>query len=162
MKFGYAVLLLSQGMPFLEGGAEMGRTKGGNPNSYNAGDAVNAYKWSELPTYEGLVDYTSQLIRLRLAHPAFRIRSAAMIRDHVHVVRDGMPDGSFGLLINGAGVGDSWKSIFVIVHGRWDPGTVVRLPPGSWRVKLDAGGPADVEASGQMQLQPLTVTVLAQ
>ena len=41
-----AVILTCQGVAFLQGGEEMLRTKGGNSNSYNAGDAVNQFDWS--------------------------------------------------------------------------------------------------------------------
>ncbi len=46
MKLGYLALLTSQGVPYMQGGEEFGRTKGGNNNSYNAPDSVNEVDWS--------------------------------------------------------------------------------------------------------------------
>ena len=37
------VILTCQGVAFLQGGEEMLRTKGGNSNSYNAGDEANQF-----------------------------------------------------------------------------------------------------------------------
>jgi len=159
VEFGYAILLLSQGVPFLEGGAEMGRTKGGNKNSYNAGDGVNSYKWSELPRYKPVVDFTSQLIRLRLEHPAFRIRDAATIDKAVRATSAGMPDGTFTIAIEGSLVGDEWKSILLIVHGRGGQ-TSVPLPPGKWHIKFNEGGPVDIGVEEKVVVAALSVTVL--
>ncbi|NMB20974.1 MAG: type I pullulanase, partial [Firmicutes bacterium] len=45
MKLAHAILLTSQGIPFLHGGQDFARTKGGDPNSYQSPDHVNQIDW---------------------------------------------------------------------------------------------------------------------
>jgi isoamylase len=65
-------LLLSQGVPMLLGGDELGRTQGGNNNAYCQDNEVSWYDWDHVD--EDLLEFTKQLIALRRAHPAFRRR----------------------------------------------------------------------------------------
>lgn len=46
---------LSEGIPAIQLGQEFLRTKGGNDNSYNAGDEVNAIDWDRTTQYSGSV-----------------------------------------------------------------------------------------------------------
>ncbi len=65
-------LLLSQGVPMLLGGDEMGRTQGGNNNAYCQDNEVSWYDWSAVD--HDLLDFTRQLVALRRAHRVFRRR----------------------------------------------------------------------------------------
>jgi glycogen operon protein len=65
-----ATLLLSQGVPMLLGGDELGRTQQGNNNSYCQDNEISWYDWSAAD--EALIDFTSYLIKLRREHPTFR------------------------------------------------------------------------------------------
>ena len=67
-----ATLCLSQGVPMLLGGDEMGRTQGGNNNAYCQDNALSWYNWHEAD-WE-LFEFVAGLIRLRQAHPVFRRR----------------------------------------------------------------------------------------
>ncbi|MEA2691774.1 MAG: isoamylase, partial [Acidobacteriota bacterium] len=67
-----ATLLLSQGIPMLLGGDEIGRTQGGNNNAYCQDNEVSWYDWGAVD--EDLLDFTAGLIRLRREHPVFRRR----------------------------------------------------------------------------------------
>ncbi len=42
-----AMVILSQGIPFLHAGQEFYRTKKGNENSYNANDEINQLDWDQ-------------------------------------------------------------------------------------------------------------------
>jgi isoamylase len=67
-----ATLLLSQGVPMLLGGDEMGRTQGGNNNAYCQDNDVSWFDWDH---QDGeLVAFTQRLISLRNNHPVFRRR----------------------------------------------------------------------------------------
>jgi isoamylase len=67
-----ATLMLSQGVPMLLGGDEMGRTQGGNNNAYCQDNEVSWFDWD---AQDGaLVAFTQRLIRLRKTHPVFRRR----------------------------------------------------------------------------------------
>jgi len=67
-----ATLMLSQGVPMLLGGDELGRTQRGNNNAYCQDDEISWYDWSQKDAE--LLEYTRRLIRLRLDHPTFRRR----------------------------------------------------------------------------------------
>ena len=67
-----ATLLLSQGVPMLLSGDELGRTQRGNNNSYAQDNEVSWIDWSKLD--EPLLEFTRQLIALRKQHPSFRRR----------------------------------------------------------------------------------------
>ena len=66
------MVYLSEGIPTIQLGQEFLRTKGGNGNSYNAGDAVNAIDWDRTTQYSGSVDYVRGLIKLRNRIAALR------------------------------------------------------------------------------------------
>ena len=62
-------LLLSQGVPMLLGGDELGRSQGGNNNSYCQDSAISWYNWHLTPENQQLLDFTRRLIQLRRQHP---------------------------------------------------------------------------------------------
>jgi glycogen operon protein len=67
-----ATLLLSQGVPMLLGGDEIGRTQRGNNNAYCQDNEVSWYHWSVVD--ENLLDFTRRLIHFRGEHPIFTRR----------------------------------------------------------------------------------------
>jgi isoamylase len=62
-----ATLFLSQGVPMLLSGDEIGRTQQGNNNSYCQDNEISWINWNN--TDEQLKEYTKNLIRMRAAHP---------------------------------------------------------------------------------------------
>jgi glycogen operon protein len=69
-----ATLMLSQGVPMLAHGDEMGRTQMGNNNVYAQDNELAWMDWELDPEQEDLLAFTSHLIRLRRDHPVFRRR----------------------------------------------------------------------------------------
>ncbi|HLU68201.1 MAG TPA: glycogen debranching protein GlgX [Kofleriaceae bacterium] len=67
-----ATLLLSQGVPMLLAGDEMGRSQGGNNNAYCQDSDVSWIDW--LGADASLREFTRHLIALRHNHPVFRRR----------------------------------------------------------------------------------------
>jgi len=80
-----AVTLLAQGVPFLHAGQEFYGTKGGNVNSYNAGDSVNMFDWGRRDRYNEDVRFVAGLIRLRKENPCFRYADESEIREHITI-----------------------------------------------------------------------------
>ncbi|MEU3829226.1 glycogen debranching protein GlgX [Streptomyces sp. NPDC029080] len=69
-----ATLLLSQGIPMLCHGDELGRTQRGNNNAYCQDNEISWIDW-ELAREQGpLTEFTRRLIALRAAHPVLRRR----------------------------------------------------------------------------------------
>ncbi|MFP3325947.1 type I pullulanase, partial [Planococcus sp. SIMBA_160] len=71
-RLAHGMVLTAQGLAFIDGGADVARTKGGNHNSYNAGDAVDAFDWQRKRDFFDTRRYFAGLIHLRREHPAFR------------------------------------------------------------------------------------------
>ncbi len=65
-------LLLSQGVPMLLGGDEIGRTQRGNNNAYCQDNEISWYDWDDVD--EDMLAYTQRLIQIRKNHPVFRRR----------------------------------------------------------------------------------------
>ncbi len=65
-------LLLSQGVPMIYGGDEIGRTKSGNNNAYCQDNEISWFDWEHAD--KNLKEFTAQLIHLRQDHPVFHRR----------------------------------------------------------------------------------------
>jgi glycogen operon protein len=69
-----ATMLLSQGVPMLLHGDELGRTQRGNNNAYCQDNELSWMDWSATKEDRRLLEFTSALTRFRKAHPVFRRR----------------------------------------------------------------------------------------
>ncbi|MEP7082312.1 MAG: glycogen debranching protein GlgX [Chloroflexota bacterium] len=69
-----ATLLLSQGVPMLLGGDEIGRTQRGNNNGYAQDNEIGWFDWDLNRRDRQLLDFTRGLIRLFRQHPVLRRR----------------------------------------------------------------------------------------
>ncbi len=67
-------LMLSQGVPMMLHGDEMGRTQNGNNNVYCQDNTTSWVDWSQLGKNIALVGFTAGVIALRHAHPVLRRR----------------------------------------------------------------------------------------
>jgi isoamylase len=65
-----ATLLLSQGVPMLLGGDEIGRTQSGSNNAWCQDNEISWFDWDSCD--EELLAFVRQLIELRRKHPVFR------------------------------------------------------------------------------------------
>jgi isoamylase len=70
-----ATLFLSQGVPMLLGGDELGRTQRGNNNAYCQDNEISWIDWSLRDTHELLIAFVQRLTELRRTHPLLRRRS---------------------------------------------------------------------------------------
>ena len=84
-----AALLLSEGVPMLSGGDEMGRTQSGNNNAYCQDNAISWYDWALDPERERLLGFTRRLIGLRRDNPVFHRRAFLTGRQ---TMDSGLPD----------------------------------------------------------------------
>jgi isoamylase len=67
-----ATLMLSQGVPMLLHGDELGRTQKGNNNGYAQDSELTWIHWDEVD--DGLLEFTRMVTHLRHDHPTFRRR----------------------------------------------------------------------------------------
>ena len=159
-----ATLLLSQGVPMLLGGDEIGRTQHGNNNAYALDNEVSWYDWDAADT--DLLEFTRRLTALRRAHPVFRRRKwfqgRPIMGEHADDIEWFTPDGttmtdqdwqvsyarSIGVFLNGEAISALGTrgqrvvddSFFAAFNAYEEPLEFV-LPDGPyaehWRVVLD-------------------------
>ncbi|MCL2849785.1 MAG: glycogen debranching protein GlgX, partial [Micrococcales bacterium] len=68
----FATLLLSQGVPMIAHGDEMGRTQSGNNNVYCQDNATSWVDWDLDGERTALLEFARKLVGVRSAHPVFR------------------------------------------------------------------------------------------
>jgi isoamylase len=150
-----STLFLSQGIPMLLMGDELGRTQRGNNNAYCQDNDLSYVQWREADT--ALLDFTARLIRLRRDHPVFRQRRWFLGRPIHHTGVSDIawfsPDGkemteeqwqsafakSVGVFVNGQGItapGPRGErivddSFLVLFNAHWEP-LPFRLPAEAW------------------------------
>lgn len=69
-----ATLLLSQGVPMLCGGDELGRTQQGNNNAYCQDTEISWFDWNLTKLNQQLLEFVKQLIKLKKNNPVFQRR----------------------------------------------------------------------------------------
>ena len=77
----FATLLLSQGVPMVLAGDEIGRTQQGNNNTYCQDNGLSWVDWDLSEKKKDLLDFVRRLIRLRREQPVFRRRKFFQGRD---------------------------------------------------------------------------------
>ncbi|MDO5123769.1 MAG: type I pullulanase [Eubacteriales bacterium] len=82
-KLSAAIILTSQGIPFMVAGEEMARTKLGDHNSYKSPSAINRIDWHRTTEYGDLVEYYKGLIKLRKSFSAFRDDTDNTVRNKI-------------------------------------------------------------------------------
>ena len=87
-KLAAAIVLTSQGIPFIHAGDEILRTKKDRSgtlieNSYKSSDYVNKFYWSRKEKYIDIFNYYKKLIDLRKNHKIFKMNSTKEINDNI-------------------------------------------------------------------------------
>ncbi len=130
VKLAGALILTSQGVPFLHAGVDFCRTKNGDGNSYKSPDSVNQIHWEQKEQYHDVFEYYQKLIQLRKKHPAFRMKTAEEIRRNLNFCTQ-YQLGVVSYCIQGKEVGDSWEKIIIIFNGQINSAPVA-LPEGKY------------------------------
>lgn len=114
-KLAMAIVLTSQGVPFIHAGQELCRTKHGEENSYKSPDSINAIDWERLTAYTDVQACIKALITLRKAHTAFRLSSATLVRKHVSFI----PHNNTGLIhmVIKDAPNDTFKEVHIFYNG---------------------------------------------
>ncbi|CAM2923978.1 type I pullulanase [Paenibacillus sediminis] len=157
------IVLTSQGIPFIQAGDELLRTKYGDSNSYKSPDAVNQINWDNKKLFKDVTAYYEGLIKLRKEHPAFRLTTADDINKNLQVIHSS--DNIVAFKLGEFAGGDSWKNIVVIYNGN-STDKQVSLPTSSstWHVVVsdhEAGtNVLDDITSNQVTVPRLSMMVL--
>jgi len=153
-KLAQSIVLTSGGVPFLQGGMEMLRSKESVENSFESPDEINQIDWNRKTQYKGVFDYYQSLIALRKAHPAFRMPDTEMIQQHLEFL-DTPDELSLMFQIKDHANGDAWKDILVIYNANHLSKTL-SIPEGPWQLVADG---IDVGESTIKTLDSKVITV---
>ncbi len=181
-----ATLFLSQGVPMLLGGDELGRTQGGNNNAWCQDNETSWLDWELDEPRRALLGFVQRLIRLRAGQPAFcRTRFLADGENGSGLPEAWWfrPDGrkltvadwhdggrALGVFLNGDGARDGERAgdSFVLLVNAGPETVAFRLPPPrfgrSWLLELSTADPsaaADPVASGSsLEVEAWAMTLL--
>ncbi|MEQ8757032.1 MAG: glycogen debranching protein GlgX [Coleofasciculus sp. G1-WW12-02] len=181
-------LMLSQGVPMLLGGDEIGRTQDGNNNAYCQDSEISWFDWDLPEGNASLLNFTRQLIYFRRQHPIFRRRKwflgRAIYGSSVKDIAWFNPDGgdmtedqwlagytkAIGIFLNGeeiAARGDEGErvmddSFFLCFNAHYEM-IEFTLPPGlqdrEWLVLIDTDKPRFIEEEiSYTEDKPIPVT----
>lgn len=166
-----AIYLTAEGIPFMQAGEEMLRTKVKSDgtfdeNSYSSPDSVNSLKWDTLEEeeYQNVYNYYKGLIAFRKAHAALRLTNAEDVEQNVKPV-EGLPDNVVAFEINGGVNGEVSDGIYAVFNAN-NEAVEVTLPDGVWDVYVN-GEKAGTEVlatvdGGKTTVDPISAMVLVQ
>lgn len=154
-RIGAAILMLSQGTPFMQAGEEMLRTKNGDENSYKSSDEINNINWEALtPDSDAykMMNYYKGLIELRKS--SFVLTT----QGQTSVTFNSLQQGGMTALFN------SYKgdSVFALINptAYADSCTL----DGEWKMLSDgtnAGSTVIENVSGSINIPPYSVIILS-
>ncbi len=159
-----AFSILSQGVPFMQAGEEMLRTKPGkkggfDENSYRSPDKVNSIKWEDLDKeeYQNTVDYYRGLIAFRKAHPSLRLMTREQVWKKVHPVSCGNDH------VVAFRIDEDKRELYVVFNADTHD-VIMHLPEGKWDVHINgvkAGSEVLQTVEGQIMVSPISAMVLS-
>ncbi len=164
-KLANALVLTSQGVPFLHAGEEFLRTKKGEENSYNLPDEINHLDWTRKKENFGVFEYYRDLIAMRKAHPVFRMATAAEVRENLKFYEElglKVEPPAIAYVLYGSREKDSWGRVLVLVNPLKTP-LKIDLPQGAWLLAFDDKGlvkEPGTPHTGTFETAPLSLTVL--
>ncbi len=134
MRNALALLLLSQGVPFLSQGDEFARTQHGNNNAYCQDNETSWVDWNLAEQNQGLLRFTRMMIALRKKYLTLH-RDQFVHRVSWHGTKVGCPDWAgqsraLAFLLHGQ------PDLYVMFNAHWDWQRFgLPLPDGQWRWK---------------------------
>jgi glycogen operon protein len=168
-----ATLLLSQGVPMLVAGDEMGRTQRGNNNAYCQDNELSWVDWSLDERRSTLLEFTRALASFRKRHPVLRrtryftgTKGLAWFRaDGVEMKPEDweMPSRRFAFLLRG----ERRDALFVMVNGEREDVTFAfpTVEWLEWELAIDTDLPhrsaARLSAGEAVALPPLSISVFS-
>ncbi|WP_195431369.1 type I pullulanase [Clostridium sp. D46t1_190503_E9] len=170
-KMAAAIVLTSQGIPFIHSGDEILRTKvdaNGHliENSYKSPDSVNKFDWSRKEIYIDIFEYYKSLIQLRKDHKVFKMNSSKEIEESIQFLKMGenfTEKNIVGYIADGNKVGDSIGKIVIIFNSNKYP-VEVKLNHNKLRVIVDKNninedGLYNIEGN-KVKVEPISTMIM--
>lgn len=167
-KLAAVFYMTAQGIPFLQAGEEMLRSKpdgmgGYVENSYCSSDEINSIKWDllEQDIYHDTYEYYKGLITLRKAHPMLRMTSAYDILSNLVPVHCDHPQ-VVAFRLSGDAAQEKGTEMLIIFSAA-NTSQRISLPAGNWQIVVNAekaGTEALATVEAQVSLSPISAMVL--
>jgi len=178
-KLASAIVLTSQGIPFLQAGEEFLRSKPANTenmkktektentententeyisNSYKSPDSINSLKWNQKSEHEQVFQYYRGLIEFRKAHSLLRMTTATELQQQLHFLP------CWNKRLVAYELKDKKEHIVIIYNGN-SKSKRVWIPKGGWAVYINsqqAGTEPITKFQGRLvQVEPISCLVL--
>ncbi len=147
-KLAGAIVITSQGIPFMLAGEEFARSKDGEENSYASSREENMLDWNNIDEYSDIIEYYRGLLKIRSAFAALS-DCTAMTANNLNYIGN-PPKGVTGYVVNNTESG-KWKKLCVIFNGGEEAQSVA--VKGEWVVL------ADNETAGLRNIRNVTNSV---
>lgn len=130
-RLALAIVLTSQGVPFIQGGTEILRTKQGVHNSYNSGDTINEIHWSRKANYRETYEYIRGLIALRKSQKVMTLDNADEVRKSLKFLQTPINSLAYELTST---FKEDYKQL-IVIHNANKDGIKVALPDSDeWKI----------------------------
>lgn len=156
-NFGAAILLTSQGIPFIHAGQEILRQKINyiydnstkkyfytfDSNSNTSSDETNSIKWENKEKYFEIFNYYKGLIKLRKEHPTFRRTTKESILNGFKFHTDWLPENSERCIAytledpKNLLKSEKWKYVVVLMNP-YNEIKTFNIPEGDWAVVVNS------------------------
>ena len=152
-----AIVLTSQGIPFLHAGVDFMRSKNGVENSYQSPDSINQINWQQKEQYAEVYKSYKDLVKLRKEHPAFRLGATDSIQKNLLFLET---DSSLIAYTIIAPEEDPWDEILLVFNGS-SQSNPFDLPEGLWQAEyLNSARNEGKIISGKIKAEPYSYTIL--
>lgn len=170
-KLAAAIVFTSQGVPFLQAGEEILRTKPSEEtgklfeeNSFRSSDFVNSIKWNMKKEHMEIFEYYKGLIAFRKEHPALRMRTAQEVNQFLRFLK-WQKRNVVSYIIEKPTTEEKSEKLCVI-HNANRKSVMVSIPRGNWKIYINgkqAGTKVIREFTGnKVQVEPIATLVMCQ
>ena len=185
IKNAASILMLSQGVPMILVGDELGRSQGGNNNAYCQDNEISWIDWDLLKSNDEIYNYFKKIIEFRKAHPILRskhrfenkVRAGSKYPDiSFHGIKAWQFDDSydsriFAVMFNGQHIKDSIIYIAMNMHWETQEFTLPKLSGIEWHEFANTGkrAPDDIYGVGEecllsnqskIDIEPRSIVIL--
>lgn len=160
-----AIVLTSQGIPFLHAGVEFLRSKpkeggGYDENSYESSDTVNQLRYDRKVTYNNVFEYYKTLIQIRKHYPQFKMTTSNDINNYLNFIETNVNTIAFEIS------NPNMSSMIVIHSGNVTGLSSVNLPANKTYKLLTSFGQANILGlsivSNTAHIPPNTTAILVE
>lgn len=163
-KLAAAIVFTAQGIPFIQAGEEMLKTKpsaeaenGFDNNSYKSPDSINSIKWSQKAKEKDMVEYYKGLITFRKEHSALRMRTEQEVQTCLKFLT--APKNVVAYTIDKLSKENVTEKIGIIYNANKEAVTIT-MPAENWKVYVN-GEKAGNEVLAVIKENTITVPALS-